>query len=98
MTKITSQDVLKVAKLSRLEISDSEVELFTSQLEKILGYVAQLEKVDTSNIEPTTRAVEVINVMREDTVITTNVREDLLDQAPQREGDFYRVPKILSDQ
>ncbi len=97
MTKITSQDVLKVAKLSRLEISDSEVELFTSQLEKILGYVAQLEKVDTSNIEPTTRAVEVINVMREDTVIATNVRDDLLDQAPQREGDFYRVPKILSD-
>ena len=97
MTKITSQDVLKVAKLSRLEIYDSEVELFTSQLEKILGYVAQLEKVDTSNIEPTTRAVEVINVMREDTVITTNVRDDLLDQAPQREGDFYRVPKILSD-
>ena len=98
MTKITSQDVLKVAKLSRLEISDSEVELFTSQLEKILGYVAQLQKVDTSNIEPTTRAVEVINVMREDTVIATNVRDDLLDQAPQREGDFYRVPKILSDQ
>ena len=97
MTKITSQDVLKVAKLSRLEISDSEVELFTSQLEKILSYVAQLEKVDTSNIEPTTRAVEVINVMREDTVISTNVRDDLLDQAPQREGDFYRVPKILSD-
>ena len=97
MTKITSQDVLKVAKLSRLEISDSEVELFTSQLEKILGYVAQLEKVDTSNIEPTTRAVEVINVMREDKVIATNVRDDLLDQAPQREGDFYRVPKILSD-
>ena len=97
MTKITSQDVLKVAKLSRLEISDSEVELFTSQLEKILGYVAQLEKVDTSNIEPTTRAVEVINVMREDTVIAANVRDDLLDQAPQREGDFYRVPKILAD-
>ena len=97
MTKITSQDVLKVAKLSRLEISDSEVELFTSQLEKILGYVAQLEKVDTTNIEPTTRAVEVINVMREDKVIATNVRDDLLDQAPQREGDFYRVPKILSD-
>ena len=97
MTKITSQDVLKVAKLSRLEISDSEVELFTSQLEKILGYVAQLEKVDTSSIEPTTRAVEVLNVMRDDTVLATKVRDDLLDQAPQREGDFYRVPKILSD-
>ena len=97
MTKITSQDVLKVAKLSRLEISESDVELFTSQLEKILGYVAQLEQVDTSGIEPTTSAVEVVNVVREDDVYTAKIREDLLDQAPQREGSFFRVPKILSD-
>tara|TARA_B100000029_G_C17481327_1_gene925675 strand:- start:466 stop:759 length:294 start_codon:yes stop_codon:yes gene_type:complete len=97
MTKITPQDVLKVAKLSRLEISESDVDLFTSQLEKILGYVAQLEKVDTSSIEPTARAVEVVNVFREDKVIATDVRDDLLEQAPHREGDFYRVPKILSD-
>ena len=97
MTKITPQDVIKVAKLSRLEISESDVDLFTSQLEKILGYVAHLEKVDTSNVEPTTRAVEVVNVLREDIVIGTDVRDELLNQAPQREGDFYRVPKILSD-
>ena len=97
MTKITSQDVLKVAKLSRLEISDSEVELFTSQLEKILGYVAQLEKVDTSNVEPTTRAVEVVNVVREDSMTSTKVREELLELAPQREGEFFKVPKILSE-
>ena len=97
MTKITSQDVRKVAKLARLEISESDVELFTSQLEKILAYVAQLEQVETSGIEPTTRAVEVVNVVREDDVYTAKIREDLLDQAPQREGSFFRVPKILSD-
>ena len=97
MSKITSNDVLKVAQLARLEIPDNQVQLFTSQLEKILGYVAQLEAVDTKDVPPTTRAVEVVNVVREDEVMTTNAREQLLNQAPQREGDFYRVPKILSD-
>ena len=97
MTKITSEDVLKVAKLARLELPKEEVEIYTNQLEQILGYIAQLQKVETTNVQPTTRAVEVLNVMRKDLVSQTKVREDLLDQAPQREGNFYRVPQILSD-
>ena len=96
MTRITSQDVLKVAKLARLELAVEEVELYTSQLEKILGYVEELEKVDTTNVPPTTRAVEVVNVVREDSVVKTQIREELLEQAPNREGNFYRVQKILS--
>ena len=96
MTRITSQDVLKVAKLARLELAVEEVELYTSQLEKILGYVEELEKVETTNVTPTTRAVEVVNVVREDSVVKTQIREELLEQAPNREGNFYRVPKILS--
>ena len=97
MSKITPDDVLKVAKLSRLTLADDEVETYTNQLEQILGYFEQLEEVDTTNVIPTTRAVEVVNVVRDDTVLATNVREELLDQAPQREGNFFRVPKILSD-
>ena len=97
MTKITAQDVLKVAKLARLELAVEEVELYTSQLEKILGYVEELEKVETTNVTPTTRAVEVVNVVREDLVTKTKFREDLLEQAPHREGNFFRVPKILSN-
>jgi len=96
MTRITAQDVLKVAKLARLELAVEEVELYTSQLEKILGYVEELEKVETTNVTPTTRAVEVVNVVREDSVVKTQIREELLEQAPNREGNFYRVPKILS--
>ena len=96
MTRITSQDVLKVAKLARLELAVEEVELYTSQLEKILGYIEELEKVETTNVPPTTRAVEVVNVVREDFVVKTQIREELLEQAPNREGNFYRVPKILS--
>ena len=97
MSKITSNDVRKVAKLARLEIPDDQVEIYTSQLEKILAYVAQLEEVETEGVLPSTRAVEAVNVVRNDTVITSNIKEDLLDQAPHREGNFFRVPKILSD-
>ncbi len=97
MSKITTEDVRKVAKLARLELPEEQVETFTTQLEKILGYVAQLEEVDTKDIEPTTRAVEVINVTREDEVIVSSEREDLLNLAPQREGSFFRVPKILAE-
>mgnify|MGYP003954300267 CR=1 FL=1 len=97
MTKISSNDVRKVAQLARLDLPDDQVELYTSQLEKILGYFAQLEQIDTKGIQPTTRAVEVLNVLREDEVINTTIRDELLDQAPEREGDFFRVPKILSD-
>ena len=97
MNKITPEDVRKVAKLARLDLPDDEIQTYTSQLEKILGYVAELEKVETDNVPLTTRAVEVINVLREDSVTLTDVREELLDQAPQREGDFYRVPRILSE-
>lgn len=97
MAHITADDVRKVAALARLELPDDKVEAYTGQLERILDYVAQLEAVDTDGVPPTTRAVEVVNVTREDTVNPTPVREELLNLAPQREGDFFRVPKILAD-
>ncbi|MDG1061172.1 MAG: Asp-tRNA(Asn)/Glu-tRNA(Gln) amidotransferase subunit GatC [Synechococcus sp. cluster3_bin.96] len=97
MSKITADDVRKVAKLARLDLPDDTIATYTGQLERILDYVDQLQAVDTEGVLPTTRAVEVVNATREDTVVDTDVRQDLLDQAPQREGDFFRVPKILAD-
>ena len=99
MTRITSDDVRKVAKLSRLDIPDDDVEKYSNQLEDILEYIAQLERIDTSDVPPTTRAVEVVNVFRDDNVQTSSddVRDQLLSLAPEREGEFYRVPKILSE-
>ena len=97
MSKITADDVRKVAKLSRLNLPEETIATYTGQLERILDYVDQLQAVDTEGVTPTTRAVEVVNVTREDAVVSTDVREELLDQAPQREGDFFRVPKILAD-
>ncbi len=97
MTKITADEVRKVALLARLNLPEDHVHRYTKQLERIIEYVAQLEKVDTSSVPPTTRAVEVINVTREDRVVNDDSRNELIDLAPQREGDFFRVPRILSD-
>jgi len=97
MSKITADDVRKVAHLARLQLPEEKIATYTGQLERILEYVAQLESVDTEGVPPTTRAVEVVNVTRDDVVVRTDVREQLLDEAPQREGDFFRVPKILAD-
>ena len=95
MTKISSSDVRKVAKLARLELPEDQILTYTKQLEDILSYVDQLQKIDTKNVPPTSRAVEVVNAMREDSVEVNCSREDILNQAPHREGDFFRVPKIL---
>ena len=97
MSHITTDDVRKVAELARLALPDEKIATYTGQLERILDYVAHLEAVDTTDVPPTTRAVEVVNVTRDDQVNPTPVREQLLDQAPQREGDFFRVPRILAD-
>ena len=99
MTRITSDDVRKVAKLCRLEIPEDDIEKYSNQLEGILEYIAQLERIDTLNVPPTTRAVEVVNVFREDTIVSSSsdIRDKILDLAPQREGEFFRVPKILSE-
>ena len=97
MSRISADDVRKVAKLARLNLPDDKIATYTGQLESILGYVSQLEQVDTTGVPETTRAVEVTNVTRQDGVNPTPVREDILNQAPQREGDFFRVPKILAE-
>ena len=97
MSNISANDVRKVAKLARLDLPEEKIATYTGQLERILDYVDQLQAVDTDGVPATTRAVEVVNVTREDTVVPTDVREQLLDEAPLREGDFFRVPKILAD-
>lgn len=97
MSRITADDVRKVASLARLDLPEERIATYTDQLESILDYISQLQAVDTSGVVPTTRAVEVVNVTREDAVTPTDVREQILNQAPKREGDFFRVPKILAE-
>ena len=96
MKRISSDEVKKVAQLARLELNDSEIEQHSEQLEKILGYIKQLEKINTENVPCTTRAIEVVNVLRKDEKKDYENSEELLDLAPSREDKFFKVPKIIS--
>ena len=97
MKRISSDEVKKVAKLARLELNESETRQHALQLEKILDYINQLEKIDTENISCTTRAIEVINVLRKDEKKDYKDSEELLDLAPSRENKFFKVPKIINE-
>ena len=97
MKRISSDEVKKVAKLARLELNESEIEKHAKQLEKILDYIKQLEKINTNDIACTTRAIEVVNVLRKDEKNDYENSEALLDLAPSRENKFFKVPKIISE-
>ncbi len=93
--KISKEEVAHVAYLARLHFSEEEKEKFTTQLNKILEYMAQLDKLDTSQIEPTFHALAQINVFREDLVRPSISQEHSLSNAPDRDRGFFRVPKII---
>jgi len=97
MTKINSEEVRKVAHLARLELNDDEINNHAEQLEKILEYVKQLEKIDTNEVPATTRAIEVINAFRKDENKSYDCTEDLLELGPSREDKYFKVPKIIND-
>ena len=97
MTKITKEEVRKVAELARLELNENEINKHAEQLEKILEYIKQLEEINTNDVPCTTRAIEVINVFRKDKKQNSDCKEELLDLAPSREDEYFKVPKILSE-
>ncbi len=97
MTKITKEEVKKVAHLARLELNDNETNNHAKQLEKILDYIRQLEKIDTDDIPCTTRAIEVVNVFRKDEKKNFNCNEELLELGPSREDKYFKVPKIINE-
>lgn len=93
---IDREQVRKVAHLARLELSPEEEEKFTVQLNDILDYFQQLSELDVSNVPPTTRAIDVSNVMRSDALQPYPNREAILESAPDRDGEFFKVPKITN--
>ena len=97
MTKITKEEVKKVAQLARLELNKDEINNHAEQLEKILEYIKQLEKIDTKDVPCTTRAIEVINVLRKDEKRSSNCTEELLELGPSREDKYFKVPKIINE-
>ena len=97
MKRISSDEVKKVAQLARLELNESEINQHAEQLEKILEYIKQLEKINTEDVPCTTRAIEVVNVLRKDEKRNYESSEEILDLAPSRENKFFKVPKIINE-
>lgn len=96
MSKITIDDVRKVAALSGLVLSDEELETYRGQFEEIINYIDRLNKVDTTGIEPTYQVIDLHNVVREDEVIDYGVSQaDLLKNAPATEDNQLKVGRVL---
>ena len=93
--KVTNKDVDHVATLARLGLSEEEKKLFTEQLSKILDYAATINKLDTKNVQPTSHAIPMKNVMREDIVIPCDNTSDIMSNAPAAEDNMFSVPKIM---
>ena len=95
--KITLEDVEKVAKLARLEVTPAEKEAFAKQLSQILTHVEKLREYDTTGVEPTAAVLGQVNAFRDDIVRPSLPVEKALANAPEREGDGFAVPKIIED-
>ena len=95
MTKITKEEVKKVANLARLELDENQINNHADQLEKILEYIKQLEKIETDDVPCTTRAIEVKNIFRKDENKSSDCTEELLELGPSREDKFFKVPRII---
>ncbi len=96
--RIDQAEVMKVAKLSRLDLSEEEIAEFTGQLSSILGYVAKMNELDTTGVEPLAHCLPISNVFREDIVKESLGTERTLANAPQRDGEFFKVPKIIDSE
>ena len=95
--KITLEDVEKVAKLARLEVSPAEKEAFAKQLSQILTHVETLKQYETGGIEPTATVVGQANLFREDIVCPSLPVDKALANAPEREADGFSVPRIIEE-
>ncbi|MCK4751822.1 MAG: Asp-tRNA(Asn)/Glu-tRNA(Gln) amidotransferase subunit GatC [Planctomycetes bacterium] len=95
--KIDQAQVKKVAMLSRLDLTDSEVAEFTTQLSAILEYVEKMNTLDTENVQPLAHCLPITNCFRDDVVKESLGTEKVLANAPQRDEEFFKVPKILDD-
>ncbi len=97
MGNIDKKTVEHLAKLSRLRFNDEELLSYSKNLDEIFEYANSLQKVDTAGIEPSTHAIPLQNIFKEDTVITYNKIEKLLDNAPDIESHAFKVPRILTN-
>jgi len=96
--KISREDVLKVAALANLELTDAEVETYRGQLDDILTYIDKLNEIDTSTVEPMTQVVAASadgSTLRDDVVVRSDVITEVLMGAPDPAPRYFRVPRVI---
>ncbi len=94
---VTIKDVEYIAQLARLEFSEEEKNILTTQLNQILDYMDQLNKLDTEQVEPLSHVLELNNVFRDDIVKQSIPPSDALKNAPSSTEEFFRVPKVIGE-
>ncbi len=95
LSRISKEEVKHVAKLARLDMTDEEADMFTKQLDDIIGYAEQLNELDTENVEPTTHVLDMKNVLREDETKPWLNNEEALKNTPDKQNGLIKVPAVL---
>ena len=95
--KIDGDAVRHIGKLSRIELTDEEVQTFPAQLTDVLQYFDKLQELDTENVTPMVHPIELNNILAPDTLQASLTPDEALKNAPQREGDFFKVTKVLGE-
>ena len=95
--KISREEVLHVARLARVGVSEEDVAKFTRQLSNILENFTALQQVDTGGVPPTSQSIPLVNVMKPDEVRSSLPVDEVLENAPKREGDFFRIRAVLEE-
>lgn len=93
--KLTREEVLHIASLARIALSEEEINLLREQLSNILANFEALQEVDTNGVPPTAQSVDLHSVMRSDEVFPSLSPDDTLSNAPRREGDYFRIRPVL---
>ena len=93
---VTKNDVKKIAELARLEFSETEIENYTTEMNKILGYVEKLSELDTKDVEPLSHPIENSNIFREDSIKVSTDRVKALSNAPDKTSEHIKVPKVIN--
>ena len=96
--KVTAEDALHIAQLAQLRFSPEELEVLRQQMESLLSHFSQISELDTTGIPPTSGVLPLVNVMRADIARPSLTVEDVLRNAPDREGDCFRIPTILEEE
>ena len=92
---VNHDEILKIASLAKLHLSDEEISLYTDQINEILEYMNQLDELDTEDIEPLSHVLDQINMTRKDEQTPSLTREEALKNAPKSDDDYFIVPNVI---